>query len=286
MNKPIIITGCQRSGTTLMNLILDSHPDITALDEFEFDSARMNEYLQDPRYHPCVAFKLPTEAAAFRSFKTLPGVKVIWCVRDPRDVVLSMLNLTMQIVNGHPISMANCTREGEEDEVEACLRISWNPQLAPAIEQYRRICQLPAIARTYRDGVLRAALIWEARNALLELYPAEGFPFMVVRYEDLVRSPRTTIGGLLSFLELPWHEDVLRHHQLHDKMYAGNTRGNRAIDPSNTEKWKQHLSAEDLELIWAICGDRAQRFGYVEAAPDAPGIAGDSANGDLAANSR
>ena len=32
-NKPILVLGCQRSGTTLLNLILDSHPQIHGFDE-------------------------------------------------------------------------------------------------------------------------------------------------------------------------------------------------------------------------------------------------------------
>jgi hypothetical protein len=33
MKKAIFITGCQRSGTNLLNLILDSHPQIKGVDE-------------------------------------------------------------------------------------------------------------------------------------------------------------------------------------------------------------------------------------------------------------
>ena len=32
-NRTIMITGCQRSGTNLMNLILDSHPQVQGVDE-------------------------------------------------------------------------------------------------------------------------------------------------------------------------------------------------------------------------------------------------------------
>ena len=43
--KPILITGCQRSGTTLMSLILDSHPEIFNIDEYKFEYFAINTYL-------------------------------------------------------------------------------------------------------------------------------------------------------------------------------------------------------------------------------------------------
>lgn len=260
-NKPIIITGCQRSGTTLLNLILNSHPDVTAIDENDFDGSRLKEYLESPEFHPRVAFKLPAEAASFRAFGTLPELKVLWAMRDPRDVVLSMLSLTMQLVDGRPVSMANCTLDGKE-EVEVCLEMVDSSRLTAAVQEYWRTRQVPPHLRTHQDGVLRAALVWELKNALLDLYAAEKISYQVVVYEDLIRDPKTVVGKILSFLDLPWHDDVLRHHELHSGEYAGRTRGDKPIDPSNAGKWKSGLSEADVELIWAICGERAEKFGY------------------------
>src|SRR5512135_1034372 len=109
-NIPIIVTGCQRSGTTLFGLMLDSHPQITTVDEDEFLHERLDLYLLSPEYAPCVAFKVPMEAANFMYFGKLPGVKALWCVRDPRDVVLSMLNLKLGIVEGRDVVWANHDR--------------------------------------------------------------------------------------------------------------------------------------------------------------------------------
>lgn len=260
-NKPIIITGCQRSGTTLLNLVLDSHPDITAIDELEFDGSRVREYLESPDFHPRVAFKLPAEATSFRSFAHLPELKVLWSMRDPRDVVLSMLNLTMRFVDGVPVSWPNSSPGGEM-ELDVCLQMVDTSNLTAAVQEYQRSREVPPHLRTRAQGVLRAALVWELKNALLDLYSAENISYKIVLYERLVTDPKAEIAEVLDFLGLPWHEDVLRHHELHSGVYAGHTRGDKPIDPSNAGKWKGELSAEDLELIWAICGERAEKFGY------------------------
>lgn len=260
-NKPIIITGCQRSGTTLLNLILDSHPQIRSLDEMEYDGARLGEYLTHPDYHPSVAFKLPGDVPFFRSFKALPGVKVLWCVRDPRDVVLSMINLKVEKLNGQDIVWANhdlCAMR----EIEHCLPHVDSQRPPAGIEEYHRIGRIPQLLRGRRDAVVTAALCWSLKNWLLDFYAGENLPVMVVPYEGLVSNPEQTMKEVLSFLELPWHADVLRHHELHDKMYAGNTHGNRPIDSSGIGGWRRGLTDAEVALIGSICAEGAEKFGY------------------------
>lgn len=278
-NKPVFITGCQRSGTTLLSLILDSHPQVRSVDETEFDGHKLNEYLGHPSYHPCVAFKLPGDAAFFRSFKQLPGLKVLWCVRDPRDVVLSMINLKMEVLNGQYIAWANY-RIGAMREIANCLPLTGHQHPPAWLEEYQRISQIPYYLRDRKDGVSMGALCWEVKNSLLDLYASESIPHMVVVYEDLISNPKSTLEKILSFLELPWHDDVLRHHEMHSEICAGNTPGNKPIDPSNTGKWQLGLSNEELAIIASRCADRARRFGYhlpVATPPigaDSPGCVG------------
>ena len=99
-NTPILITGCQRSGTTLLNLILDSHPQIKGVDEGDFFVDLLHEYLNHPDYHPYVAFKLPKISHLVPALQFVPGIKVLWCIRDPRDVVMSMLKLKRRVNDG------------------------------------------------------------------------------------------------------------------------------------------------------------------------------------------
>ncbi len=106
------------------------------------------------------------------------------------------------------------------------------------------------------------ALCWELKNGLLDWYTREAITFMVVVYEELVSNPKPTLEKVLSSIEVPWHDDVLRHHELHKGMYVGNTLGSRPIDSSNTGKWKVGLSNEELAISGSICAAGAGKFGY------------------------
>ena len=62
---------------------------------------------------------------------------------------------------------------------------------------------------------LSAALFW---NKVVErmLRDCKTIPSMCmyVFYEDLVTQPKQWMSRILDFLEISWHDDVLRHHEL------------------------------------------------------------------------
>jgi len=262
-NKPILITGCQRSGTTLLSLILDSHPRIRSIDEMDYRPRRFAEYLQQPDYHPNVAFKLPGYAHAVKSFADIPESRVIWCIRDPRDVVLSMVRLqlgfeqrTVSWVH-HPL--------GADREIQRSLsgadKLS-DKKLTAYLEKYRQINSKPPAARNHKESIFTGALCWTLKNRLLDEYKKDGVPYYILRYEDLLADSRGTVGSMLEFLGLPWHDNVLRHHQLHSGQSVGGTDNSRQIDVANKGKWKREFSREDLAIIRSLCSDVAQKHGY------------------------
>jgi len=90
----ILITGSQRSGTTLLHLILDSHPEIVGIDEENFIESQLSDYPEDKNTPACVSFKLPNYVHRFDRVKTWPNLKVLFCIRDPKDVVSSMMSIS------------------------------------------------------------------------------------------------------------------------------------------------------------------------------------------------
>lgn len=261
-NSPILITGCQRSGTTLLSLILDSHPEIHGIDEMDFESERMPEYLEDPRYHPVVAFKQPSLAHTVRSFKALAGLKVLWCIRDPRDVVASMLNLQLPLTADDALSWALHPLGGVR-EIHNCAAAlgGISRELKDLLEIYVTIQQ--GKKRDRQSEVLSAALCWRLKQEVLALYPDEGMPYRVVRYESLIDHPRAELEKLFADLGVSWHDDVLQHHRKHAGDTVGETDSSRAIDNRSRGKWAESLSADDVAIIQKVCGPVAPDAGYV-----------------------
>jgi hypothetical protein len=286
-NTPILITGCQRSGTTLLSLILNSHPHIKKMDEGDFFLELLNEYLTHPDYHPYIAFKLPKISHLVPALQFVPGIKILWCIRDPRDVVTSMLRLKRR-VKGRLKGRMLWSKKHPKEAIMALLKfqplplsVSWisyshgalheihlsaktlkrrkvlTQELTSYLNRYREIKKKHPLRFTHEEEIFLGALCWRLKQEVLNSCDLDESLYQVVQYEKLIRNPEQEIRTMLQFLNIPWHDNVMEHHALHSGIFIGETDGKRPIDGSNLNKWKDVLSDHDVKTIGKICADAA-----------------------------
>jgi protein-tyrosine sulfotransferase len=265
MNKPILITGCQRSGTTLLHLILNSHPKIHSIDESGYAEEKVNDYLESPDFHPFVCLKLPRFASNLACLtRYLSELRVLWCIRDPRDVIASMVNLHVKLNDVVSVSWL-VHPGGAKYEFDHCLPVldeQTKQELSIYQTKYRKIEEkLPAL-RSREEAVFAGAFCWRIKNELLKIYERENIAFEVIKYETLVKHPKEEIKKALDFLNIPWHRNVLRHHRLHKGIHMGKTDYSKPIDSNNVGKWRTLFSKEELELINELTSPLAEGMGY------------------------
>ena len=216
---PVFFVGFPRSGTTLMEQILASHPDIEVAEEEEglvaacgsliggedaFDRwARLSDddiaafrgaYWRHMKAaiggrftRPVFVDKLPLNTALLPViFRVFPQAKVLFAVRDPRDVVVS------------------CFRQ--------------NFALNPAMANF---LSLEGSVRYY-DAVMEVAAVSRERFAL---------DIHNVRYEALVNDFEGVVGGILSFLELPWSDAVRRYADTARRRRIRTPSASRVVEP-------------------------------------------------------
>lgn len=120
----------------------------------------------------------------------------------------------------------------------------------------------------YRPG--RAAVLWTAHNAALDLLARRGVPVQRLRYEHFLTRPRTTVRALARFAGLaPAARDLsfLTARQvvlgLHHSI-AGNpmrfTVG--AVPLRQDDAWRQELPARHRLLVGAVCAPLLAAYGY------------------------
>jgi hypothetical protein len=191
----VFLLGFPRSGTTLLEQVLASHPDIEALEERETLSAAMRAFLATPRdldrlaaateaelrplrqaywdrvrdegarvegqvfvdKHPLNTLKLPLIARLF------PDARILFARRDPRDVVLSCYRRRF-VMSGSGYQLL--TLPGAAAYYDAAMQIA--ERMAPALE-----------ARTH-----------------------------VVRHEALIEDFDGVVGAVCDFLGLAWTDDL------------------------------------------------------------------------------
>ncbi len=180
--RPVFIVGMLRSGTSLAEQILASHPAVFGAGERSFWGDRAiaaiagraltdpelrelgRQYLANldaeaPAGTTCVVDKLPTNFLWLGVIRTaLPQARFIHLRRDPRDTCLSIYFQNFEAINAYTHDLAD---------------------LAHYYREYRRLM-----------AHWRAAL------------PAE--VLLEVPYESLVHETPEWVGRMLRFLDLPW----------------------------------------------------------------------------------
>lgn len=189
---PIFIVGCQRSGTTLLRLILDSHPNVSCGPETRFLASlsrittdewqRLSQYGFPKEYwHEKVA----TLFDSFQSDYAHARGKARWADKTPMYALsleyLDQLFPTCRII--HVI------RDGRD--VVASHRKRWG-----YVAAVKAVAKWPHYVTT-------------ARAVGLQM-PADRY--LEVRYEDVVNNTETTMRRVLAFVGEPWDPAVLEYN--------------------------------------------------------------------------
>lgn len=198
--RPIFVVGCPRSGTTLLRLMLDSHPAISCGPETHF-VAPLQQVMD--RWPALSRFgfereywyeKLADFVDSFQSDYARRRGKRRWADKTP------LYALHLDFVNDlFPRSqVVHLIRDGRD--VVASHRDSWGYRSAlGASDKWRRFV---TAARSFGDR-------------------AEPDRYLEIRYEDLVDDPEATMRATLAFLGEAWDDAVLRYDDAAHDVYPG-----------------------------------------------------------------
>ena len=251
------ISGCQRSGTTMLRLILESHPSIQCFDEtagydllVRESKGEGSEFLVKEGA-ALLGFKIPRFAeqltwsefcdpdyGAFSSF--YKDQKVIHVFRDALDVVGSMMRL------------------------KAPGGASWLDRYGRSILQ--ALIQHPNISALYKkkyvalesQGLpvhLVGALYWEIKNQGFFDLLEHNKPVYAVRYESLVGSPKSELLKLSQFLGVSWSDSLLNHPEhSHTEldgsgMAIGETDPRRGIDTQSIGGHRHLMTEQQIQEV-------------------------------------
>jgi len=190
-NKPIFIVGMMRSGTTLMEQILSSHPEVAAGGELQFWLERAPGVVDINKHsvEPGRAGRLVQDY-----LNLLNGVSSERRVTDKMPQNIQVVGLIRILFPNAKIINLN------RNPVDTCLSIFFTPYEFPPEFAYIK----ENIAFAYRQNQ-RITEHWR-RHVGSE-------NFFDVTYEELIDDSESVIRSVLDFCELPWDERCLRHDQ-------------------------------------------------------------------------
>ncbi|MBL0921675.1 MAG: sulfotransferase [Phycisphaerales bacterium] len=268
------IVGCGRSGTTLLQSMLLSHPDMVIPPETKFYGA----FVERPRRLP-PSFRedheLRKAAHAVWDDQRRRGIETnedtlyrmaFAARRDPNGLLLALLTAyaiehrAERVGEKSPIHTHYVGELAEAFPTAKFIHIMRDPRavmlsrmtagfgtslIGPNIRRWKRAAQMHA---DFADA----------------LGPSR---YLLVRYEDLVTSPRATLEKVCGLIKLDLLPEMLEPHKRQKKGFAersshGMNKPLKPISTSSLEKWKAALKPAHIALTEHALGEEMQRFGY------------------------
>jgi hypothetical protein len=278
------IVGVTRSGTTLLRLMLDAHPELAIPPETHFvmDVIRAGKKNRDVQgFHDAIVDN-----------------------RRWGDFDLDSGELLKRLRRLDPLDARAALRCFFDMYAERMGKARWGDKTPGYQVKMRRIHRnLPEsrfihLIRDGRDVVLSqwskaqtptpvedAAKRWQQRVRLTQrLASKEPEMYMELRYEELVADPRSSLLEICEFIDLDLDPAMLRHHEgaedrlkeiakdlpAHDgaNQLDAETRMSAhemAVRPPSkerTEVWRREMSEEDLAVFERVAGETLSALGY------------------------
>ena len=251
-DSPIFIVAFPRSGTTLLELVLDAHPSLQSMDEQPFIQDALDEIRAHSIDYPRRLASLNGGALAelranywrrvSGKIELRPGARLV----DKNPLNILRLPVIRRLFPHSPILLAvrhPC------DVILSCFMQHFR---AP---EFALLCQSPrSIARGYRLTVD----FWFSQSTILQPKTLE------VRYETLVAEFETQVRVIMQFLELPWDERVLRPgERAQEKGYISTpsySQVTRPVTTQSVDRW--HHYADLLNPVIPIVQPQLDRWNY------------------------
>jgi Sulfotransferase family len=285
----VYVVGCPRSGTTVVQRMLDAHPELAVSRSTHWVTLPLRDAtwsLADGRVTPDLA----EQVVGFRRFPKMDvdpdAVRQLAATAPPPSYEDFVRGVYALFAEHRQKPLAG-------DKTPAYVR--WIPTLAEwfpttrfvhVVRDGRDVClslldpgnekkraQLAAFSTWTEDPVATAALRWEWDVRLgREGGTAVGADrYVELRYEALVADPESACRSLCAFLGLEARPEMVRYHEGRSRPGEGRD-AKHAWSPvtAGLRDWRRELAAGDRTRIEAVAGSLLDELGYPSAGTAGP----------------
>lgn len=285
-NPYVFVVGCPRSGTTLLQRMLDNHPQLAVANETEFIAAAIKgirprrdlpltaelvEHVREFRTRGGRGFDrlglpegaLESAAAGARTYPEL--VEALYSQFAQRRAKEYAGEKTPDYVRHLSLLHTLFPRA----KVVHVIRDARDVTLALldwADDSRVGYSRGPARFPLWRTSPVATSALWWSWQVECARRDAAalGANYTELRYETLVADPETTLRQLVAFLELQFDGQMLAYHLRREARPDDPRPGESAWLPvtARTRHWRTQMSPHDVELIEALVGPLLNDLDY------------------------
>lgn len=276
MNRPIFIVGANRSGTTLLRLILNAHSRIAIPEEILYFRSQIHDFSIDDWDNASISdIQFEAIVRDFVGRVEIPDL-------DREAAITDILSRPRDLRSPYQGLMEYWT--GTQGKVRWGEKTPGNLFYANVInEMFPDACFIHMV-RDPRPGVYSMERVWffpediifnalsrhkhmtVGRATLEKNVPADRI--MTLRYEDLVADPEGTVRTICEFIGEDYEPEMMTYHKGADKHMrsdaaAGfNASATRPITKGKNRGWQDNLTSAEVAAIELISRNEMKEFGY------------------------
>jgi hypothetical protein len=276
-NPYVFVVGCPRSGTTLLQRMLDNHPELTVANDTHFATRAAKQTLRKDANPPLTAELVSAVKHYRRTYRMgLDDAEITEAARhcDTYAEFVSRLYDLRGSKKGKPLS-------GEKTP-DYCRQMSVLHALFPAARFVHIIrdgrnttlstlnwaseAKGPGKWQFWQDDPVATCALWwrwqvgtgqrEGRALGSDLY-------LQLRYEDLVTDPERELSNIARFLHLPYSDEMVNYHAGKTRHEPGLSAKSAWLPPvQGLRDWRREMSEEDVGVFEGIAGDLLRDNSY------------------------
>ena len=246
---PVFIVGSMRSGSTLLRLILDSHPDIAIGPESGFMSGLAG------------VKEVPNWQWGAGWFERLG-----WSEEELDE----RLRVFYDGIFRRYAEQRGKQRWGEKtpfhtSHIDEMARVFPDAVFVGIVRHPGAVAV--SLRKKFHYTFSDAVDYWMSTNYdLVRSGSTLSRRFVLIRYEDLLRDGEAVLRELMAAIDEPWHPHLLEHHHVQraqgaPRVAEGSTVTRDAIDPTRADRWIDAVSPPDHDPLRRTSGF-ADVFGY------------------------
>lgn len=252
---PVFIVGSMRSGSTLLRLILDSHPHIAVGPESGFMSGLAGVKEVPDWQHGAGWFQ-----------------RLGWS----EDEIDERLRVFYDGIFRRHAQQQGKRRWGEKtpfhtSHIDEMARVFPDAVFVGIVRHPGAVAV--SLRKKFHYTFADAVDYWVSTNyEMAQSGSALSRRFFLVRYEDLVGDGEAVLRELMVAIGEPWHPHLLEHHQVQraqgaPRIVEGATSTRDAIDPTRADRWTDAVTPTD-HVALRRTGGLAEVFGYRPLGPE------------------
>ena len=271
-NAPLFLVGCPRSGTTLLQRMLDTHDSVAIAGETHFVRRfwlKRDDYgdlANDENFarllDDVVGMPEFTEMGVHgESFRNRAGA----AERTYAAVFSAFLET---FAEQHSVPFVG------EKTPNHLLHMATLERFFPDAKFIHIVRDPRAVVNSWRDvpwstgHVVGDAFVWRRYMLAARQCPLRrSDSLMVIRFEDLVRRPEPTLTDVCRFIGIDFQPGMCAFHDnkesaLNVAREPWKARANQPLDTDRLGRWRDELSRSDVALIESVAGWEMHRYEY------------------------